>query len=81
MNRRETSLSEAETFIQRTDAGIFARINAAIARAHEQNEKPYVYQRPKKAAPKTELKKPQDAPAEKGADAAYPSFDPLAAPI
>jgi hypothetical protein len=49
MKQKKTAEVEEEKFVPAIDPDILARINAKIARAHEQNEKPYVFQRPKKA--------------------------------
>ena len=38
---------EPKPFTVKIDADVLARINAKIAKAHEQTDSPYVYQRPK----------------------------------
>ncbi len=49
MKRIKKSKPKAEPVIPAIDADVLARINEKIAKAHEQNERPYVYHKPMRA--------------------------------
>jgi hypothetical protein len=56
--KKTEKTEETETVMPAIDPDVMARINAKIARAHEQNETPYVYHKQKAPAakiPKTDL--------------------------
>jgi hypothetical protein len=47
MKQAKKSKPKEEPFTVKIDPGVLARINAKIAKAHEQTDSPYVYKRPK----------------------------------
>lgn len=47
MKKTNKSKPKAKPFTVKIDADVLARINAKIAKAHEQTDSPYVYKRPK----------------------------------
>jgi hypothetical protein len=50
MKQAKKSVTKEATFVPPIDADVMARINAKIAKAHEQTESPYVFHKSKPPA-------------------------------